>query len=244
MALSESFKQSEEYREIMQEAGREIGKMLMERNKSEQALKAGNFRILNRLAAKGGILFTGSSLMEQFPVTEMAMSHGIKAPVYNRGIGGTTTDDFLREIDTVLLDLEPSKVFINIGTNDMTDRVYGDKWMDHLEENYEKILKTAKEKLPSADIYCMAYYPTNHHLPDANEWTRGMLKDRTRENIAECNRRVRNLAEKYGYHYIDVNEGLADETGEQKKEFAIDGVHMKAAAYEIVFRNLLPYLEE
>ena len=244
MALSESFKQSKEYQEIMQEVGHEIGKMFMERNKGEQALKAQNFKVLNRLAATGGILFTGSSLMEQFPVVEMAISHGIKEPVYNRGIGGTTTDDFLREIDTVLLDLKPSKVFINIGTNDMTDRIYGDRWMDHLEDNYDKILKTAKEHLPGTQVYCMAYYPTNHHLPDANEWTRGMLKDRTLENIAECNRRVKGLAEKYGYQFINVNDGLSDESGEQKKEFAIDGVHMKAAAYEIVFKNLLPYLEK
>ncbi len=215
---------------------------MMERMKKEQETKVKNYKTLNALAKKGGILFTGSSLMEQFPVCEMAVSAGIDEPVYNRGIGGTTTDDFLREIDTVLLDLEPKKVFINIGTNDMTDRVYGDGWKDHLEANYEKILQIAKEKIPRAEVYCMAYYPVNHHLPWAQEWSKGMLKDRTLENIAEMNARVKALAEKYGYHYIDVNEGLTDENGEQKQEFAIDGMHMLAAAYEIVFRNLRPYL--
>ena len=50
------------------------------------------------------------------------------------------------------------------------------------------------------------------------------------------------LAAKYGYHYINVNAGLTDENGDQKKEFAIDGVHMYADAYLIVFENLLPYL--
>ena len=227
---------------VQQEMGAAIGQQMMARMKKEQENKVKNFKTLNALAVKGGILFTGSSLMEQFPVCEMAMSAGIKEPVYNRGIGGTTTDDFLREIDTVLLDLQPSKVFINIGTNDMTDRIYGDGWKDHLESNYEQILKTAKERIPEAKIYCMAYYPVNHHLPDANEWTYGMLKDRTLSNIAEMNGRVKALAEKYGYSYIDVNNGLTDEIGEQKKEFAIDGVHMLAAAYEIVFENLKPYL--
>ena len=124
----------------------------------------------------------------------------------------------------------------------MTDRVYGDGWKDHLQENYEKILQTAKEKIPDAMLYCMAYYPTNLHLPNANEWTHQMLKDRTQENIAECNARVRALAEKYGYRYIDVNDGLIDENGEQKKEFAIDGVHMIAEGYRVVFENLKPYL--
>ena len=231
-----------EQRELLEEIKKQTGSMMMERARAEKERKVRNYKILNRAAKKGAVLFTGSSLMEQFPVCEMARSKGIDAVIYNRGIGGTTTDDFLREIDTVLLDLAPAKVFINIGTNDMTDRIYGEGWMDHLEANYEKILKTAKERLPETEIFCMAYYPTNHHLPGQNEWTRGMLKDRTRENIAECNRRVKKLAEKYGYRYIDVNAGLTDERGEQKDEFSVDGVHMYADAYEIVFENLRQYL--
>ncbi len=227
---------------IPEELMKSIAAGMMERMKKEQADKVKNYRILNACAKKGGILFTGSSLMELFPVTELAISAGITEPVYNRGIGGTTTDDFLREIDTVLLDLEPAKVFINIGTNDMTDRVYGDKWMDHLADNYEEILKIAREKLPDTKIYCMAYYPTNRHLPNQNPIQAGMLKDRTPENIAACSARVKALAEKYGYEYIDVNDGLYDENGEQRAEFAIDGVHMYANAYRIVFENLKPYL--
>ena len=213
------------------------------RGREEQQTKVRNYRCLNRMAKKGAILFTGSSLMEQFPASEMAASAGIPGPIYNRGIGGTTTDDFLREIDTVLLDLEPSVVFINIGTNDMTDRIYGDKWMDHLEANYDEILRRTKERLPGTKVYCMAYYPTNRHLPDMDEMRWQMLKDRSKENIAECNRRVQALAEKYGYSFINVNNGLCDENCEQKAELAIDGVHMYAEAYEIVFRNLKKYIE-
>ena len=216
--------------------------MMMQMMKREQANKVRNFHTLNRVARKGAVLFTGSSLMEQFPVCELAASAGITKPVYNRGIGGTTTDDFLREIDAVLLELEPAKVFINIGTNDMTKNVYGDAWMDHLEANYEQILRTAKERIPQAEIYCMAYYPTNLHLPGQDPWAADMLRERTKENIAECNRRVKALAEKYGYHYIDVNDGLTNENGEQKEEFAIDGVHMYADAYVIVFNNLKQYI--
>lgn len=227
---------------IPEELMRAIGAGMQERAKKEQADKVKNYRILNACAKKGGILFTGSSLMEQFPVCELAMDAGITLPVYNRGIGGTTTDDFLREIDTVLLNLEPSRVFLNIGTNDMTDRIYGETWMAHLCDNYEAILRIAREKLPDAEIFCMAYYPTNHHLPEQNEWQAAMLKERTAENIAACNARVKALAEKYGCRYIDVNQGLCDESGEQKAEFAIDGVHMYASAYRIVFENLKPYL--
>ncbi len=213
------------------------------RFREEKALKARNYRTLNRLVQKGGILFTGSSLMEQFPVTELCASAGIPGPVYNRGIGGTTTDDFLREISTVLLDPAPAKVFINIGTNDMTDRVWGSGWMDHLVSNYEKILTIAREKLPETEVYVMAFYPANLHLPGdpaRREW----FLSRTPENIRECSRRVEKLAERFGCRYIDVNLGLYDSRDELKAEYTTDGVHMTAEAYTVIFNNLLPWLRQ
>ena len=221
---------------------KKFGEEVQQHMRREQQNKVKSFHALNAVAQKGAILFTGSSLMEQFPICEIARSAGITKPIYNRGIGGTTTDDFLREIETVLLELEPPKVFINIGTNDMTDRIYGDGWMDHLETNYDTILSLARERLPEAEIYCMAYYPTNHHLPGQNEISRGMLKDRTKENIDACNRRIAALAEKHACRFIDCNSGLTDENGEQKAEFSIDGVHMLASAYLQVFENLKKYL--
>ena len=86
--------------------------------------------------------------------------HQMPSPLY-RGIGGYTTDDFLTNIDTVLFDLEPSKIFINIGTNDMNIREDGEDWNAHLLTNYETILKQIKERLPETEVYMMAYYPVN-----------------------------------------------------------------------------------
>ena len=119
---------------------------------SEQKNKVRNYHEMNRIAKKGQILFTGSSLMEQFPIAEYALSKDLGKCVYNRGIGGTTTDDFLREIDTVLFDLEPSKVFINIGTNDINEQSDGEYWQDHLLKNYEEILRQMKVRLPGTII--------------------------------------------------------------------------------------------
>ena len=69
-----------------------LEQMIQEHMKQEHRTKARNFDILNKAAKKGQILFTGSSLMEQFPVVEMTMDMGLDYLVYNRGIGGTTTD--------------------------------------------------------------------------------------------------------------------------------------------------------
>ncbi len=230
-----------ETKEDLQKAMKEIGEQMMARGRMDQLNKVKSFKALNQCAQKGQILFTGSSLMEQFPVSELSLSHGLGKVVYNRGIGGTTTEDFLREIDTVLLDLEPSVVFINIGTNDMRVWDDGRDWLKSLLDNYEKILKICKERLPETKVYLMAYYPVNARVAD--EWTRqSMLRVRTNENVALANEKVSELAAKYGYEYIDVNQGLTDEDGNLKAEYTIEGVHMYASAYEVVFRNLLKYL--
>lgn len=211
------------------------------RFKHEQWEKARNFQILNRNVIKGQILFTGSSLMEQFPVAEIARNHGLGKIIYNRGIGGYTTDDFISEIDTVLFDLAPSKVFINIGTNDMNEREDGEDWNQHLLTNYEFILNQIKERLPEAEVYMMAYYPVNPTAPGSENITH-MLKIRTNDNLHMVNKQMNELAQKFGYHFIDANEGLRDENGNLKAEFTKEGLHMFANAYEVVFNNIKQYI--
>ena len=64
---------------------------------NEQMIKIKNFDYLNQNILKGKILFTGSSLMEQFPICEIARSKGFDEVIYNRGVGGLNTDEFLAE---------------------------------------------------------------------------------------------------------------------------------------------------
>lgn len=221
-----------------------LEQMIREHMKQEHRTKARSFDILNKAAKKGQILFTGSSLMEQFPVVEMTMDMGLDYLVYNRGIGGTTTDDFLERINTVCLDLEPSRLFINIGTNDMHDRYpEGENFQSHILRNYGKIMYMIAEKLPEAEVYIMAFYPANLHMSNANPMTTAAYAARTRENLNMINKAIRELALSHGFHFINVNEGLTDEKGELREELTIEGVHMYANGYEIVLRNLEKYLK-
>lgn len=68
-------------------AMKKMGDAMQTQIRQEQNKKVKSFKQLNAIAKKGGILFTGSSLMEQFPVCEMCMDAGFMEPVYNRGIG-------------------------------------------------------------------------------------------------------------------------------------------------------------
>lgn len=218
-----------------------MGEAMQAQAKMEQQKKVKNFSQLNQVAKKGGILFTGSSLMEQFPVCELCMDAGITSPVYNRGIGGFTTADFLENIHEQLLDLEPSRVFINIGTNDLNPQ-FGDTWMEQLLSNYRQILTQCKQQLPDTEVYMMAYYPVNDHLPDRPFYMSFMFSVRTNENLAKVNSEVEKLATEFGYHFINVNDGLTDENGNLKAEYTIEGIHMYTDAYKQVFANLKPYI--
>lgn len=217
----------------------EIG---MEYQKMEQQQKIDRYRILNEKIIKGQILFTGSSLMEQFPVNELMMTERIDRIIYNRGIGGFTTADMLQNMDVQIFDPEPAKIFINIGTNDIS--YPGAPFADvlaYMLKNYSDILSQIKTRLPRTQVYMMAYYPVNE-TDIVNEWNAGAFVNRNNKNLPIANAAVKDLASQFGYQYIDVNTGLTDERGMLKKEFTIDGIHMYANGYRIVLENMKPYL--
>ena len=207
----------------------------------EQAKKLEQYRRLNPFARKGQIVFTGSSLMDFFPVNELLQSLEIDACVYNRGISGYVSEQMLENMDTLILDLAPTKLFINIGTNDL-----GRGIVDGLWANYETILRRVQEKLPGCKIYVMAYYPCNNRddfgLSEADYAAR--FKTRTPESLREANRELARMAARLGCRFIDVNEGLYDAEGLLRREICMDGVHLYADGYVPVLRNLRPYLEE
>ncbi len=214
------------------------------RMKQEQQEKIDKYRILNETAIKGQILFTGSSLMEQFPILELMMDAGMHKIIYNRGIGGFTTDDMLQNMDVQVFGTEPSKIFINIGTNDIGNTAIPfEEALRHTMENYTEILTQIKERLPEAEVFPMAYYPVNDtdKVPD-NGWGKTMFLNRNNKNIPVANAAVKKLADTFGYHYIDANDGLTDGRGLLKKEFTVEGVHMYANAYKIVLGNMMGYL--
>ena len=150
----------------------------------------------------------------------------------------------LENMDVQVFDTEPSKIFINIGTNDISNpSISFEEALTHTITNYEKILVQIKEKLPETQVYMMACYPVKEDAPlPEGEWGRTMFKNRNNTNIPIANEEVKKLADKFGYTYIDVNNGLTDVNGNLKEEYTIEGVHMYANAYRCVLENLKQYL--
>ncbi|WP_198510323.1 GDSL-type esterase/lipase family protein [Bacillus solitudinis] len=209
--------------------------------KFQKEEKLTRYKHLNQKVRSGQILFVGSSLMEHFPINELQQTLEDRYIIYNRGVGGFLTTELLSHMETCIFALEPSKVFINIGSNDIGSPDYK---RENLIVNYEKILQQIKERLPRCMVYVMAYYPVNAevHKTTNENLNKELFKTRNNPNFLEANKSLAILAEKHGYEFINVNEGLVDSAGNLKENFTVEGFHMWPNAYSVVFKNLLKYL--
>ena len=208
------------------------------RLEKEQMVK--DFHVWNKDAVKGQTVFTGSSLMEMFPIETWVKELGPNAPiVYNRGVGGYRTADLLPILDACVFELKPRKVFINIGTNDLSD---GDVSLETVMSNYDRIITQIEEKLSGVIIYMMAYYPINYEA--AAEEMKPCLSIRTNEKINRANELAAQLAAKHGQKFINVNAPLMDEQGRLKAQYTIEGMHIKPEGYRAIFEDIMAYVME
>ena len=206
-------------------------------SRREKEQKVERYRHLNRYAVPGRVLFSGSSLMEQFPVNEFIMNEGLPLTAYNRGVGGFTTEEFSAALGPCVLDLRPSALFLNIGTNDLNGPDYEER---ALLDRYDGILERIQAALPDCRLYLLAYYPCN---PDkAPPYMAEIFRHRTNERIRSANLGVRALAEARGGTYLDLNGDITDGAGRLKEAYTFDGMHMYAEGYRKVFEALLPVL--
>lgn len=206
---------------------------------TDKEMKIERFRKENKSVEYGKTVFVGSSLMEMFPISKLLQEHGDDTIIYNRGVGGYISAELLDAIDVCVLDLKPSRVFINIGTNDLS---WSSISIEQLMDNYDKIITTIEEHIPSVEIYLMAYYPVNPEA--ASEEMKECLKIRTNEKINRANEQVMALAQRHRQKYIDINSNLKDKLGRLKAEYTIEGMHINENGYKAIYDNIMRYVVE
>ena len=208
--------------------------------KLEKYRMVDRWREENKHCRKGEILFAGSSLMEMFPVEAWAREQGPDFPtVYNRGVGGWRTDDMLPMLDVLVTDLMPRRLFINIGTNDLSDPTVT---IDALTARYDRILSQIEAAVPGVEIILMAYYPINYEA--AAESMKACLRIRTNERIREANRAIEALAARHHQRYMDFNAPLTDDQGRLKAEYTIEGMHIKPEGYRAIWPAVMQAILE
>lgn len=201
--------------------------------------KIERYRRLNQTAEKGCVLFAGSSLMEMFPVEEFARQDNLPVTVYNRGVGGFITDELLENLDVCITDLAPRRLFINIGTNDLSD---ASRPIEMVMRNYAEILDRVRQAVPGVEIYIMAYYPVNYDA--ASPEMRDCLKIRSNEKINLANQKLQILAANAGGKFINVNQPLMDSQLRLKAEYTFEGMHINEAGYRAIYPLVKKFILE
>lgn len=201
--------------------------------------KLESYRQLNRLAKKGQVVFTGSSLMEQFPLNEMLQGEALPYRVYNRGMSGFVAPQLLQVLDVCVYELAPAHVFLNIGTNDMSRPDYR---QEALLACYRRILEEVLSHVPGVKLHLLAYYPVNPDLEGQEGWAAEALRYRTNQVLREANRGVEALAREMGAEYLDLNAPLLDGQGRLRAQYTKEGIHLYPAGYQAVLGELLPVL--
>lgn len=201
-----------------------------------------NYAQANRTVIPGQIVFVGSSLMELFPVEQFQhkANLGLTKQLYNRGIRATTTADVLAHLQTLIFDLKPSQLVINIGSNDIGFGVPEQQFL----ANYAAILEQVHAQLPAAQITVLAYYPVNTQADFGGKKAEHdhLYARRSNVTLAAANQKVATLAQQHHAVFYNANAGLTDTDGNLKADLTFDGAHLLPAGYEIVFQNLLPQL--
>ena len=181
--------------------------------------KSANFAEENKTLGEVDVAFIGDSLTDGYDLG----TYYPEMKVINRGIGGDTTHGVLARLDTSIIEPAPRVVVMMIGTNNL-----GDMFTD-----YEEILIKLKSELPDTKVVILSIPPSCGDYASRNG------------QIAINNVKIKSLAEKYDYTYVDVFTPLFDfERNELRAEYTADGIHFTPLGYEVITAEVKPVLED
>ncbi len=185
------------------------------------AKKLEEYALENKLykALEVDIAFIGDSLTAGYDVE----SYYSEYLVTNRAIGGETTYGLKKRLAVSVLDLKPKICVMLIGGNNP----------DTMFEDYEDMLIAFKEQMPETKVILVSHAPTC-----GPSWGPRNIK------FAYNNVKIKLLAQKYGYEFVDLYSPMLDlETGEMAEKYTFDGAHFTEAGFDVYTEELKPVID-
>ena len=164
------------------------------------------------------VVFLGDSLTDGYNLKLYYPDYVVS----NRGIGGETTHGLEERLKVSAYDLKPKVVVMLIGGNNLNTMF----------ENYEDILIGLKDNLPNTKVILLSLT--------------AMGKDWKHKNEIAClnNVKIKLLAEKYDYTFVDLFTPLFDiNIGEVYSDYTTDGAHFTSKGYEVVTSLVKPVID-
>ncbi len=164
------------------------------------------------------VAFLGDSLTDGYDLEAYYPQYVVS----NRGIGGETTHGLEARLAVSAYELKPKVAVMLIGGNNLGTMF----------ENYENILIGLRDNLPESEVVLVSLTAMGESLSEKNPI------------VAYNNVKIKKLAEKYGFIYVDIYTPLFDEsTGEIYSEYTTDGAHLTSDGYRVFTDALTPVLD-
>ena len=161
------------------------------------------YREMNSITEAGGVVLFGSNTFASLPIGELAQAFRITEPIYNRSIKDVRIDQIESYLKVCLYDLNPRKIFVNMGDIDILNENVD---IDNFISKYEWLLYMIHTKT-QASIYIV---PIVSGCPAA----------------FKINQRLKALASQTGCKYIDVT-GVLEAKRPTLRLFEMLKVHMR-----------------
>lgn len=139
-----------------------------------------------------------------------------------------TSNMLLSDLENMIYIYNPSKVFINIGYNDLNNG----KKMDDIINDLEEIVSSIKNNRSYADIYIQSLYPIN---TDAKEFDNELVNKIDNDIILKYNKRILAFTKSNKINYLDVYSML-EKNNELDLDYTDDGVNLNEEGYKQVLK--------
>jgi lysophospholipase L1-like esterase len=173
------------------------------------------------------IVFLGNSITQHFEVFELLKNTRVR----NRGIGGETTLGALERLKTIT-DGKPSKIFLMLGINDLSNG----KNVPEILSNYEKIIKKIIYESPETEIIIESVLPISKFKEKI------ICCENANEKIGTLNKGLKNLASINSIKYLDLHSSFVEKGG-LKINLTVDGIHLNGAGYLVLSNLIKDYLK-
>lgn len=169
-------------------------------------------------ADSGAVVFLGNSLTQYFEVAEFFPDQKVK----NRGIHGDQLGKLLQRLRPIAA-LRPAKIFIEIGINDVEQKVPTDTVL-HM---YSRLLDSLKSNCPQSQLYVQSLLP----VADTSVYLPSYCSPAVNKTVVNVNSALQNLSAQKNCVYVDVHSRLL-QNGQLHPAYSVDGVHLSGEGYK------------
>ena len=175
------------------------------------------------------IVFLGNSLTQNFELAEFFPNYKIK----NRGINGDVSVGILNRVKSIT-DLHPSKIFVEMGINDLGTGVSRESIL----KNYNSLIDFIQSECKSTKIYIQSTFP----VENGGRRYPNFCNERVNAEVVKLNTSLEDLAIEKKITFINVYPHL-ELNGQLNPMYSVDGIHLNGAGYLLWAEILKPFVE-